>query len=301
VSETLLASTGTPDVVAGEKRTRGEVWRRLRRRPQFVVAAVLLLILLTIAVAPSLWAGLFGNGDPTVCDLSDSALGPTSGHPFGYDVQGCDVYANVIHGARSSLAVGFLSTAMAFVIAVVLGSLAGMYGGFLDSLIARITDVFLGFPFVLGAVVVLTTFSTRTVFSVSVVLALFVWPTMARLTRAAVRQVRDADYVVAARSLGAGDWRIIRRHVLPNTIAPVLAVASLTVGGVLVAEATLTFLGIGLQPPVISWGLQLAAAQQQFGVAPHLLVFPAVFLFVTVLALVTAGDALRDAFDPRSL
>ena len=216
----------------------------------------MLVVLLTIAAFPGLYSGMFGNGDPTVCDLGLSANGSTSGHPFGFDVQGCDVFANVIYGARSSLSVGFLATAMAFVIAVVLGCLAGLYGGWIDSLIARITDIFLGFPFLLGAVVVLTTLSVRSVFTVSFVLAIFGWPTMGRLMRSAVRQVRDADYVVAARSLGAGDWRILRRHILPNTIAPVLAIATLTVGGVLVAEATLTFLGIGLQAPVISWGLQ---------------------------------------------
>jgi len=300
VTESLVVLESEPIEVGGRRRTRGEVWRRLVRRPRFILSLAVIVVLIAISAFPGLFAGLFGNGDPTVCDLSDSVIGPTSGHPFGFDVQGCDVYANVIYGARASLTVGLLSTAMALVAAIVVGCVSGMYAGWPDSMLARLIDIFLGFPFLLGAVVVLTSFSTRNVLTVSVVLALFGWPTMARLMRAAVRQVRNADYVVAARGLGAGTVHILWRHVLPNTIAPVLAVATLTVGGVMVAEATLTFLGIGLQSPAISWGLQLATAQSKFGTSPHLLIFPALFLSITVLAVVTAGDALRDAFDPRS-
>jgi ABC-type dipeptide/oligopeptide/nickel transport system permease subunit len=305
MSEELLAAA-TP--VAGDAMIppmrrgspRGETWRRLWRKPRFLLSCAVVLLLVVISIFPAFFAGFFGNGDPTYCDLSQSVAPPTSGHPFGFDIQGCDVYANVIYGARASLSVGFIATGAALIIAVIIGSVAGLYGGWTDSVISRLTDIFLGFPFLLGAVVVLTSLHSHSVVVVGLVLALFGWPTLARLMRAQVRTVRDAEYVVAARGLGASTGRILRKHILPNTLAPVLAITSVSVGGVLVAEASLTFLGIGLRPPTISWGLQLAAAQTQFGEHPHLLIFPGLFLSITVLALITAGDAIRDAFDPRS-
>jgi ABC-type dipeptide/oligopeptide/nickel transport system permease subunit len=305
MTEELLAASApgagdTPMPPVRRGSARGETWSRLWRKPRFMVSGAVIALLVIISIIPGFFAGFFGNGDPTYCDLSSSVLPPTSGHPFGFDIQGCDVYANVIYGARASLSVGFLATGVALLIAVVIGSVAGLYGGWTDSVVSRATDIFLGFPFLLGAVVVLTSLHSHSVWVVGLVLALFGWPTLARLMRAQVRTVRDAEYVVAARGLGAGTGRILRRHILPNTLAPVLAIASVSVGGVLVAEASLTFLGIGLRPPTISWGLQLASAQSQFGAHPHLLIFPGLFLSVTVLALITAGDAIRDAFDPRS-
>ncbi|MGA5448748.1 ABC transporter permease [Streptomyces umbrinus] len=274
-------------------------WHELRRRPVFLLTGGCALLLLLLAAAPGLFAGWFGHGDPTVCELGHSAEGPAPGHPFGYDVQGCDLYANVIHGAGASLGVGLLATGLGLAVALVLGCLAGMAGRTVDSVIARITDVFLGFPFLLGAIVVLNSFTTRDVPTVAGVLALFGWPTMTRVVRASVRSVREADYVVMARSLGASQWHIVRRHVLPNALTPVLVLATITVGGVIVAEAALTFLGVGLQPPSISWGLQLAGAQNSFQTHPHLLIFPGLFLSFTVFVLITFGDTVRDALDPR--
>jgi oligopeptide transport system permease protein len=218
---------------------------------------------------------------------------------FGTDVQGCDVYANVIYGTRASLTVGLLCTAIALVVALVLGTMAGFYGGIADRLIARLTDVFLGFPFLLGAVVVLTSIGSRSAVTVALVLALFSWPTMARLVRGSVRAVRDAPYVEAAKAMGLRDRRIIARYVLPNSIGPVLAVATTMVGGVIVSESTLTFLGLGLRAPSISWGLQLSSAQTYFQTSPHMLLFPSIFLTVTVLAMITLGDVLRDVLDPK--
>ncbi|MEV7421206.1 MULTISPECIES: ABC transporter permease [unclassified Streptomyces] len=278
----------------------GTVWRELRRRPMFLVTGCCVLLLLVLAVAPGLFAGWFGHGDPRVCDLNSSAQGPAPGHPFGFDTQGCDLYANVLHGAGASLGVGLLATGCGLLVALVLGTLAGMAGRVVDSVIARITDIFLGFPFLLGAVVVLNTVSTRDVPTVAAVLALFGWPAMTRVVRASVRSAREADYVVMARSLGGSEWHIVRRHVLPNILTPVLVLASITVGGVVVAEAALTFLGVGLQSPSISWGLQLAGAQNTFQTHPHLLIFPGLFLSFTVFSLIAFGDTVRDALDPRT-
>lgn len=281
--------------------TRGMrgTWRRLLRTPGAVVPMALLALLLLVAVVPSFFAGLFGNGDPRVCDLGRSIEGPEPGHPFGFDVQGCDVYANVIYGTQSSIAVGVLTTVFALVVAVVLGVIAGTRGGWADSVISRLTDVFLGFPFLLGAIVVLNSVSQRTVLTVSLVLAMFSWPLLARLVRGSVRTVSQMEFVLAARAMGLSPWRVVLRYILPNSIAPVMVVATIMIGSVIVSESSLTYLGIGLQSPAISWGLQLASAQSKFQLAPHLLLFPSIFLAVTVWSVIALGDTLRAAFDPR--
>jgi oligopeptide transport system permease protein len=296
MSDTLTATAVAETATSAP---RG-VWRSLRRRPMFWLCAAVLTVLALVAITPSWFAGWFGQPDPRACDLTASAQRPGGDHVFGTDVQGCDVYANVIYGTRASLTVGLLCTVLALVVALVLGTSAGFYGGLADRLIARLTDVFLGFPFLLGAVVVLTSIGTRSPVTVALVLALFSWPTMARLVRGSVRAVRDAPYVEAARAMGLRDRRIIARYVLPNAIGPVLAVATTMVGGVIVSESTLTFLGLGLRAPSISWGLQLSSAQTYFQTSPHMLVFPSIFLTVTVLAMITLGDVLRDTLDPKS-
>lgn len=272
---------------------------RLRRRPVVWAAAATALLLALMATVPSAFAGWFGHGDPRACDLARSGAPAAAGHPFGFDIQGCDVYANVVYGARNSLAIGLLVTALSLAVAVPLGCVAGYYGRRIDALVSRLGDVFFGFPFLLGAIVVLSTFRFRNIVSVSVALAVFTWPVLARLMRSTVIQVKELEYVTAARSIGATDRRILVHHVIPNAIAPVIAIATVTIGSVIAAEAALTFLGVGVQYPAISWGLQLAQAQTNFQQEPHLLIFPGLFLSATVLSFMLLGDALRDALDPR--
>lgn len=276
-----------------------DAWSGLIRRPLFVMPAIIMLLVLGMVVAPAPFAGLFGHGDPRLCNLADSNRGPASGHPFGFDTQGCDLYANVIYGARPTVSIGLLVTAGSLALALVFGSVAGYLGGIADTAVARLADIFFGFPFILGALVILTVIPGRNVLTISLVLVIFGWPVMTRLMRSTVLVESRRDYVLAARCLGASDARILRKHIMPNAIAPVVVYATITVGAVMVAEATLTFLGVGLQAPAISWGLQLAAAQREFGQYPHLLVFPAAFLGVTVLSFIALGDTLRDALDPR--
>jgi oligopeptide transport system permease protein len=276
-----------------------DAWRDLRRNPLFLISSAVVAVMVVMAGFPALFAGWFGNGDPRVCDLSRSGQGPVSGHPFGFDKQGCDVYANVIHGARASISVGVLVTVLALLMAVLLGSVAGYRGRWLDAVISRMADVFFGFPFILGALVVLNSLGNRSIWTVSMVLALFIWPTMTRLMRSSVLSVKQMDYVHAARGLGGGGWWLVRRHILPNAIAPVMVMATITIGTAIVAEAVLTFLGVGLQAPAISWGLQLSTAQTDFQMSPHLLIYPSIFLSVTVLSFIVLGDVIRDAFDPR--
>ena len=273
--------------------------RMLLRRPLFWFAAVILLVMLAFTVAPAPFAGLFGNGDPRACDLANSAVESAPGHPFGFDLQGCDIWAGAVYGAQASISVGLLATGISLVIAMAMGLLAGMGGRAADWIVSRLTEVFLGFPFLLAAIVVLNMFGTRSVLTVGIVLGVFGWPMMARLMRASVRSVTGADHVLAARTMGLGTGRIVARYVLPNAVQPVLLLATLTVGAVIVAESTLTYLGIGLSSPAISWGLQIAAGSRVFQTSPHVLVLPSIMLALTVLAVVALGEELRSVFDPR--
>jgi oligopeptide transport system permease protein len=286
------AATGGASVEAS---LWGDAWRQLRRKPMFVISALLIMLFMTMAAFP----GLFTDVSPHACSLSRSLERPSADAWFGYDVQGCDYYARTIYGARASIVVGVTVTAIATLVAVVLGSLAGYYRGWLDAVIARITDVVFALPTLLGGIVILSVLPSRGIPQVTLVISLLGWPTMLRLMRSTVLSVSQVEYVQSARALGAGDLRIIARHVLPNAITPVMVYATIYVGIIIVAEATLTFLGVGLQLPAISWGLAISSAQSRLLQAPHLLFFPGLFLSVTVFAFILMGDALRDALDPK--
>ena len=257
--------------------------------------ATLILILITMAIFP----GLFTNVDPRDCPLTESLIRPNAEHLFGTDLQGCDYLARTVYGTRVSITIGVLVTIVATFIAVVGGSIAGYYGGLADSIIARITDIWFAIPTILGGIVILTLFGQRGILQVSLVLIVVGWPTMLRLARSAILSVKETEYIDAARALGASDFRIITRHILPNSMAPVIVYATITVGVIISAEAALSFLGVGLQLPSISWGLMIAVAQNRILTAPHLLLFPGLFLSATVFSFILMGDALRDALDPK--
>ncbi|MDF5758200.1 ABC transporter permease [Spongiactinospora sp. TRM90649] len=302
--DTIPGPTTVPETeaVPVAANTRGgslwsDAWHELRRRAVFWLSAVILLLAVAMAVVPGPFAALSGPERP--CDLRMSKLPPAGGALFGYDLQGCDYWSQIVHGARASILIGLAVTVFALFIAVVLGLLGGYFGGWADGLISRITDVFFGIPFVLGATVVLVAFPGRGIWAMTLVLVVLGWTTMTRLMRAQVIAVRDADFVTAARMLGAGHLRIMFRHILPNAIAPVFVLAMLNVGNVIAGEATLDYLGVGLQYPEVSWGLQLNTARAFFADHPHLLIFPSLFLTATVLSFLMLGDVARDAFDPR--
>jgi oligopeptide transport system permease protein len=288
----VAAATGGSVAQAG---LWGDVWRQLRTKPQFLFGAAIVLVLTTMAAFPQ----LFTRTDPRECFLSRSRQKPSSEAWFGYDVQGCDYYANTIWGARTSITIGLVTTAGFLLIALVLGSLAGYRGGWIDNLIARIADVLYGLPVILGAILILYRFQTRGVLQVALALMVLSWMTPMRLVRASVVSIRDSDYVLAARALGASDWRLITRHILPNSLAPVLVYSTISIGVIIAAEATLSFLGVGLRPPAISWGLMIGNAQNFLRTSLYLLLFPGAFLSATVLAFIALGDALRDALDPK--
>lgn len=276
----------------------GEALAQLGRSPLVWIALVILAILAAMAIAP----GLFTHVDPQRCILLNSRKPPSYGSWFGFDIQGCDVFARTVHGARASLSVALLATIGSTLIGGVLGLVAGFKGGAIDAVISRLTDVVLGLPTLLGAIVILATLgsSGSGVLRLALVLSVLGWATEARLMRASVLQTREADYVHAARAAGASSLRIALRHVLPNSVAPLLVLATLSLGGYVGTEATLSYLGLGLQPPVVSWGTAISDAQPYLASAPHMLLFPSLVLTVTVLALVLLGEAVRRAFDPRS-
>jgi oligopeptide transport system permease protein len=206
----------------------------------------------------------------------------------------------LVGGRCASIIVALCATAFVVVLGGLVGMAAGFYGGWVDSVLSRFTDIFFALPFLLGALVFLSMLRSQSIWTVVLAFATLGWPTLARIVRASVLSTKNMDYVLAARSLGAGNRRLILRHILPNAAAPAIVVATIALGGYVSAEATLSYLGIGLQPPTISWGIMIAQGEAFVTAGfPHLLLFPAAFLSVTVLAFILLGDALRDALDPK--
>ncbi|MFY2861927.1 ABC transporter permease [Mycobacterium sp. THU-M104] len=271
-------------------------WGGLRRRPTFVLAAALILVILGVAAFP----GLFTSADPAYADPAQSLLPPSAAHWFGTDLQGHDIYARTVYGARASVAVGLGASLAVFVVGGALGAVAGFYGGWVDAVVSRVTDVFFGLPLLLAAIVLMGVLRQRTVWTVIAILALFGWPQIARIARGAVLEVRAADYVIAAKALGMNNVQILLRHALPNALGPVVAVATIALGLFIVTEATLSYLGVGLPASVVSWGGDISVAQTRLRSGSPILFYPAGALAITVLAFMMMGDALRDALDPAS-
>jgi len=281
----------------------GDAWAELRTKPMFWIAASFITLFVVMAAFPQ----LFAHADPTRTNLDLSRVGPSSEHWFGNDKLGRDVYARCIYGAQASIVVSLLSTLGTLLLGGAMGVLSGYVGGWVDAVLSRIADVFFGLPFVLGALIILFTFnppgSEKSKFTIEglVILSLVLlsWPVAMRLMRAAVLATREADYIVAARALGAGPGRIIRKHLIPNCLAPMLVYATILVGSFIGAEATLSFLGVGLKSPVVSWGIIVSEAKGSFENSPFLLGFPAIFLVTAVLSFVMLGEAIREALDPK--
>jgi oligopeptide transport system permease protein len=276
----------------------GDAWYDLQRNPVFWIAGAIAATMILMAAVPQLFSAV--DARTATCSLSDSMRAPNANHWFGFDKQGCDIYARVIYGARSSVMVGIFSTLLSGLAALVIGVVAGFYGGWADSILARVTDIVLGIPALLGAIVVAKALANEDLGIWPVVLAIGMlgWPSVARVVRSSVITAKHQDYVNAARILGAGNLRIIVRHILPNAIAPTVVVLMILLGAFISYEATLSFLGVGPRN-VISWGVDIAEAQRWIREAAFPLLFPAGFLTLTVLAFIMLGDAVREAFDPR--
>lgn len=299
LDETPVAAVDKVDESEAPLSLWAEAWHNLRRQPLFIISGLLIVLVLVVAILPQ----LFTHTVPTACDLTYSNSGPSAGHPLGFTFQGCDVYSRIIYGARASIIVGLFTTIGVLIIGGSLGALAGFFGGWLDAVIARLGDVFFALPLILGSIIVmqLPAFrENRSVWTVVLTLVIFGWPQIARITRGAVIEVRNADFVMAARSLGVSRLGSLAKHVVPNALAPVIVIASISLGTFIVAEATLSFLGIGLPGTVMSWGNDIASAQGSLRNNPSILMWPALALSITVLSFIMLGDALRDALDPKA-
>ena len=276
----------------------GEAWKRLRRRPLFWFAATIIFFAITISLFPS----LFTSQDPRYCVLSRSLGAPELwSHPFGFDKQGCDIYSRVIYGARASVSVGVLTTIAVVIIGGTIGAIAGYIGGWIDSLLSRITDVFFAIPLLLAAIVFMQMFKeSRSIAMVVIVLSTFAWTSIARITRGSVMSAKNEEFVTAARATGASRGRILMSHIIPNSMAPIIVYATVALGTFIVSEASLSFMGIGLPSSVVSWGADISTAKDQLSDAPMVLFYPASALALTVLSFIMMGDAVREALDPKA-
>ncbi|QEU92035.1 ABC transporter permease [Streptomyces kanamyceticus] len=298
-SEGTSLTPGGPDGGAGPSAPArslwSDAWRDLRRNPIFIVSGLVIVFLVII----SIWPSLIASGNPLDCDLANRQKGSSPGHPFGFNEQGCDVYTRVVYGTRVSVTVGVCATLGVAILGSVLGGLAGFFGGAWDAILSRITDIFFAIPVVLGGLVLLSVVTSSTVWPVVGFMVLLGWPQLSRIARGSVITAKQNDYVQAARALGASNSRMLLRHITPNAVAPVIVVATIALGTYIALEATLSYLGVGLKPPTVSWGIDISAASQYIRNAPHMLLWPAGALAITVLAFIMLGDAVRDALDPK--
>jgi peptide/nickel transport system permease protein len=279
-------------------------WRRLRKDKVAVASAVVIIVMIGLAIAAPLFASLTGHGPnepfPNT-GISADGLPTAPGHTFwlGADEQGRDVFVRILYGARISLFVGIVTTVIATVLGVAVGLIAGYFGGFIDTVLARFIDAVLAFPYVVLGLSLAVVFGPSLPM-VMVVITFFSWAGISRIVRGQTLAIKEKEYIEAARSIGASPFRIMGFDILPNLMAPVLVLATLSVPAAIVFEATLSYLGLGVQPPTASWGNMLADAQNYDTVAWWYVLFPAVALLITTLAFNLLGDGIRDAMDPRT-
>ena len=272
-----------------------EFWRKFRRQRVALIAGIFVLVLVAIAIA----APVIAPFDPeSYFDYDSLNQGPSARYWFGVDPLGRDIFSRIVWGARISLAAGFSSVAAGAIVGTLLGLVAGYFEGWWDRIIMRVCDVLFAFPGILLAIGIVAILGGG-MFNVVIAVAVFSVPTFARLVRGNTLALKHLTYVEAARSIGASDATIIRRHVFPGTISAVVVYFSLRIGTSIITAASLSFLGLGAQPPTPEWGAMLNSARADMMVAPHVAIFPAIAIFVTVLAFNLLGDGLRDALDPK--
>jgi len=293
---------GDVGAFAGPGRTlRGDAIRRLKKNKLALAGLAWIVLVILIAITADLWAP-YWLGDPIQIDSTTVAerdlLSPSPNHPFGTDELGRDVASRVVYGARVSLIVGIVAVFIMVVIGLILGALAAYYGGIWDSIIMRTADVFFAFPYILFAIALIAVLG-KGFQNVFLAIGILGWPSIARVFRSSILSVKENEYVDAARAMGASTRRILARHIMPNSVAPIIVYATMSVGGAILTEAALSFLGMGVQPPSPSWGLMLSEARSFMFTAPWLMIYPGVAILTTVLAFVLLGDGLRDALDVK--
>jgi len=269
-------------------------WRRMVRRPASVAGSVVVLVFVTLALG----APWIATTDPLRTDWSKIRKAPTWTNPFGTDDLGRDNFSRVVWGSRISMQAGVFSILLAMAMGVPIGLVAGYYRGALDQLIMRLTDAWLAFPFLILAIG-LVTIMGPSLTNATLAIGLGATPTYIRLTRGLTLSTKEEDYVLAAQALGAGDLRLMRRHVFPNIFSAILVQATISIPTAIIAEAILSFLGLGVQPPAPSWGTMLNAAQQFLDSAPWMAYWPGLAIFSLALSFNLAGDGLRDLLDPK--
>ena len=274
-------------------------WRDVRRRWMFWISAAFIVFIVIVALFPELFTQVPPNDE---CYLSNSNGGPQPGHPLGFTKQGCDVFSRIVHGTSTSLSVGIIVTLLTVFMGVFIGAFAGYFGGWVDSLLMRVGDIFFAIPYVLAAVVIMSIFlKDRNIWVISLAIGFFAWPSTARILRSEILRVRSSDFVMASEALGLSRVHTMFRHVLPNSIAPVIIISTIGLAGAITAEATLSFLGVGLPNNVyMSWGNDISAAQVDLRTNPSTLIYPSIALSVTVLSFILLGEVVRDALDPKA-
>lgn len=273
-----------------------EVWRRLKRNKMAVLGLIILIILVLLAV----FADVIANYDNVVIkqNLAHGLQGPSAAHWLGTDEFGRDIFARLVHGTRVSLQVGIVAVGISIVIGGILGAVAGYYGGKLDNTIMRIMDIFLAVPSILLAIAIVSALGPS-IINLMLAISISSVPSYARIVRASVLSIRDQEFIEAAKAIGASNTRIIFRHIIPNSLAPVIVQATLGVASAILSTAGLSFIGLGIQPPAPEWGSMLSGGRQYLRYAWWVTTFPGVAIMITILSLNLLGDGLRDALDPR--
>jgi len=276
-----------------------DAWRRLRKNKLAMASLIWIAFIILVAATADLWVPTY-FADPLKIDTAPGASlqAPSAEHLFGTDKLGRDVFARVVYGSRVSLAVGVIAVSISLLIGLALGAISGYFGGLVDTLVMRSADVFFAFPYILFAIALVAVLgpSYQNVF---IAIGILGWPAIARVFRSSILSVKQNEYVDAARAMGASHVRILFRHIMPNAIAPIIVYGTMSIGGAIITEAALSFLGMGVQPPTPSWGLMLSDARALIFAAPWLVFWPGLAILTTVLAFVLMGDGLRDALDVR--
>ena len=297
-----MVSSDRKNACEPESRTMmGEIWSRFCRHPGAVGGSILFAILVLVVLAAPL-----SPYNPTKSELSSRLEPPSAKHPMGTDPLGRDLLTRVLYGGRISLLVGVAVVGIVLLIGVPLGAVAGYFGGWVDNVLMRITDAALTLPALLVLILLsailreieIPLLQRNSVLTIALVIGLLSWMTTARLVRASFLSIREKDFVMGARSIGASDFRIMRRHILPNAAGPVIVEATLEMGYAIMQESGLSFLGLGIQPPTPSWGNLLGNAQAHLAPHPWLAIFPGLMIFFSIISVNYIGDGLRDALDP---
>ncbi|MDR1034258.1 MAG: ABC transporter permease [Bifidobacteriaceae bacterium] len=276
----------------------GEAWARLKRNPLFYIPTAFLIVLLVAVFFPSIFTAI----DPTYCAITDSSLPVGApGHLLGTTTQGCDVFSRLVYGAQPSLQIGIIVTLLGAFFGVIIGTVAGYMGGILDAILTRLIEIFISLPSMLSFIVFLQMMKgVPGVFKLIFIFSVFGWMSIARLMRANVMAAKNQEFVTSAKALGLSNFGRMFQHVLPNSIAPVIAVATMNVGAWIVLEASISYLGLGLGGNSASWGMDISNATNTMIVAPGMLFFPCLVLVLTSLTFILLGDALQDAIDPKA-